>query len=205
MQVLSLEPGLFFDIPEPLRKFIGCCVQRPFRVDVQIAADVDKAEEKITHFRFHLGLIPGLNRLPELFQLFLQFDDGALDLIPLETDLGGLVLNTFSPQQRRQVFRNSVEKRSVILAWFLLHFDGFPVCQHVLYRFDSSIAENMGMAADHFLTDGCDHVIHGELPGFGADLGMEHDLQQQIAQFFGHGGKVFSSMASITSYASSSK
>ena len=43
--------------------------------------------------------------------------------------------------------------------------------------------EDMGVAGLHLVGDGGGHVMEREMPGFLGDAGVEHHLQQQIAQF----------------------
>ncbi len=39
------------------------------------------------------------------------------------------------------------------------------------------------MATDHLLGDRADHVGKGEAAGFARDLGVEHDLQEEVTEF----------------------
>ena len=50
-------------------------------------------------------------------------------------------------------------------------------------RGDLGVAEDMRMAPHHLVGDRRGDVVEGEMPGFLGHAGVEHDLQQQIAQF----------------------
>ena len=41
----------------------------------------------------------------------------------------------------------------------------------------------MGMAADHLVVDGAGHILEGEGALLLRDAGVEHHLQQQVAEF----------------------
>ena len=47
---------------------------------------------------------------------------------------------------------------------------------------DACLAEDMGMALDHLVVDGAGNIVDGEGAGFARHLGVEDDLQQQVAQ-----------------------
>ena len=51
----------------------------------------------------------------------------------------------------------------------------------------AGIAKDMGMAADHLVGDGRDHIAEIEQAGFLGHAGMKHDLEQKIAQFVRQG------------------
>ena len=44
----------------------------------------------------------------------------------------------------------------------------------------------MRMTPDHLFADSLHHVVDCEIAIFFRDLGMEHHLEQDIAQFLGH-------------------
>ena len=49
----------------------------------------------------------------------------------------------------------------------------------------------MGMTEHHLLADAVHHVVHGEVALFGLDLGVEHHLQQHVAQLLAHIHRIF--------------
>ena len=52
-------------------------------------------------------------------------------------------------------------------------------------RRPTSVAEDVGVAADHLVVDSGDHVGNIEGAGFQGQIGVKQDLQQQVAEFFG--------------------
>ena len=56
--------------------------------------------------------------------------------------------------------------------------------------FGFDVAEDVRVAADHFVVDFADDVVDGEAARFGGDLGVEEDLEEEVAQFFGEFGVV---------------
>ena len=52
------------------------------------------------------------------------------------------------------------------------------------------VAEDVGVAANHFVVDFADNVVDGEAALFGGDLGVEEDLKEEVAEFFGEFGVV---------------
>jgi len=71
-----------------------------------------------------------------------------------------------------------------------LFFQEFPVAEDFGGGFRVCGAEDVGVAADHFVVNFADDVVDGEAALFGGDLGMEEDLEQEIAEFFGEFGVV---------------
>ena len=48
---------------------------------------------------------------------------------------------------------------------------------------DRRVTEHMRMAPEHLVANRADDVGKGEISGFAAHLGVEHDLEQQVAKF----------------------
>jgi hypothetical protein len=56
--------------------------------------------------------------------------------------------------------------------------------------FGFDVAEDVGVAANHFVVDFADDVVDGEAAIFGGDLGVEEDLEEEVAELFGEFGIV---------------
>ena len=69
-------------------------------------------------------------------------------------------------------------------------FDDFPVAEDLSGVFGALFSEDVGMAANHFLIDFADDVGDGEAAFFVGDLGMEKDLEEQVAELFGELGVI---------------
>jgi len=63
----------------------------------------------------------------------------------------------------------------------LFFFQEFPVAKHFGGCFRAGVAEDVGMAANHFVVDGADDVVDGEAIFFGGDLRVEEDLKEEVA------------------------
>lgn len=66
----------------------------------------------------------------------------------------------------------------------------FPVTEDVGGGFGGGGAEDVRVAADHFVVDFADDVGDGEAFFFVGDLGVEEDLEEEVAKFFGKLGVV---------------
>ena len=64
----------------------------------------------------------------------------------------------------------------------LLLFDLLPAAQDLVGSVRTRIVKNMGMAANQLLDDGLADRFDVEAALLGRDLGVEHHLQQHIAQ-----------------------
>ena len=51
-------------------------------------------------------------------------------------------------------------------------------------------AEDVGMAVDELVAEPGEHVGHRELAMLGGDLGVEEDLQQEVAELFANSADV---------------
>jgi len=72
----------------------------------------------------------------------------------------------------------------------LFCFDDFPVAEDFGGILGAFLAENVGMAANHFFVDFGDDVGDGEAAFFLGDLGMEENLEKEITEFFREFGVV---------------
>ena len=65
-------------------------------------------------------------------------------------------------------------------------FDRVPVGDDLIgAAVDVDFAPDVRVAADHLGVDVAQHIAHLEFAVVDGDLGVQHDLQQQIAQFSG--------------------
>ena len=85
-------------------------------------------------------------------------------------------------QQHRRQGGQAVHDRAAPL---LDPLDLLPVRQHLPGGVGPLGAEDVGMAADELLVDGPGHVGEVERAPLGAERGVEHDLEEQIAELLG--------------------
>ena len=69
-------------------------------------------------------------------------------------------------------------------------FDFLPIAEDFGGVFGVPVAEDVWVAADHFLVDFTDNVVDSEAALFVGDLRMEEDLKEKITEFFGELGVV---------------
>ena len=108
---------------------------------------------------------------------------------PVEADPGGALLQLQGPEQRRQTEGHAVQRadrRARVAGRFALaRFQVLPVDRLGRGVGDLFVAEDMGMAAHHLVDHAAGHVVEGEGAGFLGHAGVEHHLEQQVAQLVG--------------------
>ena len=72
----------------------------------------------------------------------------------------------------------------------LLTLDDFPVAQDFGGVFGTLFAEDVRVAANHFLIDFADDVSDGEASFFPSNLCVKKDLEKEVTQFFGEFGVI---------------
>jgi hypothetical protein len=72
---------------------------------------------------------------------------------------------------------------------FLL-FQEFPVAEDLGGGFGFDFAEDVRVAANHFVVNFADDVVDGEAVLFSGDLRVEEDLKEEVAEFLGEFGVV---------------
>ena len=88
-----------------------------------------------------------------------------------------------------------------LLGGAFLLFDDFPVAEDVSGGFGGGRTEDMRVAAHHFVVDFADDVGDGEALLFVSDLGVEKNLEKEIAKFFGK-LRVFGGVQSVEDFVS---
>lgn len=68
--------------------------------------------------------------------------------------------------------------------------DDFPLLEHLVAGLEFLAAKDVGVPVDQFVGDGTGNVVEVETVGFAGELGVEDDLQQQVAEFLAQGGMV---------------
>ena len=121
----------------------------------------------------------------EFLGLFGEFGEDSVDVGPVETDACGLAgkLNGF--EEGGEGAGDAVEVRLDRFLFglstgvgTLLLFDDFPVAEDVSGGFGGGGAEDVRVAANHFVVDFADDVGDGKALFFVSDLGVEKDLKK---------------------------
>ena len=106
--------------------------------------------------------------------------EGALGPLPVEADLGDLLLHPPGALQRRQPRIDPLDHRAAGLLGLL---DALPVRHHLVGVGRGGVAEDVRVPPDELFVDGAHDVPDGELAGLLGDPRLEDHLQQQVAEF----------------------
>src|SRR6266508_351038 len=158
--------------PEPP----GGAAKGRLRLDTALAGERDHREQQVPHPALEplraLGFHDLLERLADLGGRTVPVRPGEAGVAHALLELGGEL-------QRRQG-RGDAGQR--IGAALLLPLDRLPIAQHLAGGADLDVAEHVRVPADQLLGDGARDPVDVELPGVLGDLGVEHHLQEQVAQ-----------------------
>ena len=123
--------------------------------------------------------------LAELPCLFHQFVEHVADVFPFEAHPGNPVLHQLSVAQGRQGAGNAIHRRlaNALLRTFRC-LQLLPVQLYLPGVGYAGIAKNVGMPAHQLAVDGGQHIGQGKVPRLPGDVGMEGDLDENIAQLF---------------------
>src|SRR4029450_2507090 len=130
-----------------------------------------------------LTTVTGRERGRRLGDFLLDLRPRRLRVRPVEVDPRGLALDTLSPDEPGERPRYAVDNRSSpALRFGLSLLDGLPLCERLIRRLHLRVREHVRMAADHLVTQPGEQIGHRELTALGADLGVEHHLEEQVAE-----------------------
>ena len=91
-------------------------------------------------------------------------------------------------EARGEVFKDFVGGLAFIC--FFFGFDSFPMLEDFVGVLNFYVAEDVGVAADKFFVNFVGDVTDGEVACFFSNLGVEEDMEEDIAEFFTHVGEV---------------
>lgn len=139
--------------------------------------------------------------LAEFADFFVEFGEDAVEVVPIEADAGGFARELEGLEKSGKSARDAVEERGrgrrgkgryrgVRFGEALLGLDDFPVAKDFGGVLGALVAEDVGMAANHFLVDFGDDIGNGETAFFVSDLGVEKNLKEEVAKLFGEFGVV---------------
>ncbi|KAF5071039.1 hypothetical protein DSECCO2_216580 [anaerobic digester metagenome] len=180
---------MFFHKTKSLGKFIAACVQSLFGVHTAALGDLGGNKQHVANFLLHA--VRRVQRTGGIFCGLTQFTDFLVQLVqdtravrPVKPGLGGFALYFFGPPQGGKRFGHGVHRVCGGLLAFFLALENFPAVQLLGGVFDLHRAEYVGVAVDQLFADTVRHVVHGEAALFLFQLGVEHDLQKHVSQFF---------------------
>ena len=158
-------------------------------VEVQVAGEVVKGEEGVAQFLGDALLLALAHGGAEFGDLLVELGVGALGTLPVEADLGGLVLGALGAKEGGECGGHAVEGGGLgALALGLL--DALPVAEGGLGVAGGGLAEDVGVAADELVGEGVHHVVEAEGALLLADVALEEHLQEHVAELLAMVGQV---------------
>ena len=119
----------------------------------------------------------------EFAEFFLHLIPYILLLLPVETYGTGLVLHPVRLDEGRKAVRNAGKHGLVAVLFLALEL--LPVLDHLARRLGLHVAIDVGMPVDKLVAEHVADVCYIEVTRFGADLSIEDDVQEQVAQLLG--------------------
>ena len=104
--------------------------------------------------------------------------------MPVETYVACLVLDAVCLDERGQRFGHAREHGLVTVLFLLLYL--FPKLAHLASRLCLCLAIDMGVAEDEFVAQLVAHIGNVELSLLTSYLGIEHHVEEHIAQFLAY-------------------
>ena len=192
--VLSLEAEHGFDEGKaPFELGIGAA-QRCFRIRLGVTGEIGCREQKIADFsaeRVHVAARVELGL--DFVRLFADLGENSPDVVPVEADNAGLLLQLHGARQGRhrggyvgqqpipgdggRVMAAACRPRGLFL-----RLDRRPEHLDLLRREGARVAEYVRVSADELGRDRLDDVRQGEQARFLGQAGMIDDLEQEVAE-----------------------
>ncbi len=157
-----------------------------------MAGEIDDREQEIADLVLDLAARAGLERLADLAHFLLDLADDLGGVRPVEADGRGLAGELFGAGEGGQAGRNAGEEagRGGLLGFPALApalrllgvLDLAPERLDACRREVARVAEHVRMAADQLARDALDDVAEIERAGLLGHPGMEHDLEQKVAE-----------------------
>ena len=163
-----------------------------FGIDAGMAGEIGGREQEIADLVLDLAARAGLERLADLAHFLLDLADDLGGVGPVEADGRGLAGELFGAGEGGQAGRNPARRpaaagssasprsrrRSAFSACLDLAPERLDACRREVAR----VAEHVRMAADQLGRDALDDVAEIERAGLLGHPGVEHDLEQQVAE-----------------------
>ena len=151
-----------------------------------MAREIDQHEHQIADLLLDMRRIARCDRIGHLARFLLDLGENRVNVVPVEPDGACGFLQFQRARQRRPTgldLRQNGGGKGASLQALFLRLDLAPQGADLVRRQIARIPEHMGMAPDQLGGDGLHHAAEIERALFLRHLRMEHDLQQQIAQF----------------------
>ena len=132
--------------------------------------------------------IAGIEFGRQLGEFFAEFFDDADGVGPVEADAGGFFLDVGGADEGGEGARDAVHDGGAV--GLFLALDLLPLAEDGLGVVRVGFAEDVGVAADEFFAGFAGGILEGEGAAFGGEVGVENDLEQEVAEFFAEVGIV---------------
>lgn len=176
-------------------EFLVRAAQRRLRVDIEMPGEIGQREQQVADLLRRCLAVAGDDLGLHLVDLLADLRQYGARVRPVEADLGRLVLQFHRAGEGRGAGRHPVQRAALPRLrrqsprratggplGLLLGLDRVPGGVDGGHVAPACVAEHMGMAPDHLGGDGLDHGAEIEGAALFAEAGVEHDLQQQVAQ-----------------------
>ena len=175
-QIAILNQGKAVDI------FFASQRQRLFAVDAEKTRNVDCRENQVSQLLgllLHTAVVDGDL---QLIIFLIELVECAVDIVPIETDLGGLLLDLGTAHQCGKRFADALHRLGLRFLVLELHLDLVPVFQRSLFVLCLFVAEHMRMTDNQLFANAVANVVHIKAARLAFHFGVKRHLQQHIAQ-----------------------
>ena len=159
-------------------------------LEPQLARQVHDREQRVPELALHLGAVAGAAGLVQLGQLLVHLGARPVGVGPVEADRARLLAGARGAQEGRGALRDAVERAVLPLLGLLDGLELGPVREHRPCVLGHDVAEHVRVAAHQLGHDPPRHVVDAELPFGEAELGLEDDLEQEVAELLAVVGHV---------------
>lgn len=174
---------------ESLHEFGGAAVEQFLGLQVFKAREVDDRKQQIADLFFKLLAALRCQRIFYFAQFLFDLGDDVLDVFPIETDARDFALDFVGFQERGEMFRKVFQMDDARRALFRF-LDRLPLLEDFRAVAGRRRAEDVRMAAHELVVDGSGYSIEIEFAGFTCHLGMEDNLQEEIAKLILEGFRI---------------
>ena len=179
MQRVSFGRRPLLHRAEPADELLVRALQRRLGIDSVETAGIYQREEEVAEFALQPLLVPGQHLGVHLRDLLLHLRPYILALLPVEARGGRLLAHAEGLHHGGQRAGHAAQRTA--LAVLLAQLQRFPILLYGVGRVGMDIAVDMRMAIDQLVAQGIDRRRIVEGTGLLTQLGIEYDMQQQVA------------------------
>ena len=159
--------------------------EEDFGIVAKFAGEVDDAEKEVADFFGNPGFISRSKFRFGFGEFFTDFFQNPGSVRPVESNLGGFLLELGSARESGEGLGNAVEEGLGAVAFFS-PFDFVPLLENGGGIAHVAVTIDVGMSADEFLGNAVGDGVEVESISFGGDFAVEDHLEEEIAKFLAH-------------------